>query len=87
MDAKQVLIGYIVVGLIVLLLTWFVDEKSVGWVFLWLLFVLIVMLFAMSQGHCHALIYLAVVGILPVIGWMIWSWAACNGGKKPKPHH
>lgn len=78
MDARQALVAYIVIALLLLLLIWWVDSSSLGWVFLWFLFILIVMLVAISRGDCMCVWYLAVVAFLPIIAWLIWAWAQCN---------
>lgn len=90
MDSRQVLLAYLVIAAVILLLVWFVDSSSLGWVFLWFLFLLVVMLVAISQGCCSCLPFLAVVAFLPVIAWLIWAWAGCDNKKKHKKdddHH
>jgi hypothetical protein len=85
MEAKNLLLAYVVIAVVLLLIVWWVDKKYVGHAFLWLLFVFIIMLFAVAKCNGACLLYLALVAILPVIAWILWgAFRDCN---KDKDHH
>lgn len=87
MDGRQALIAYIVLAIVVLLIVWFADQKSLGAVFFWLLFVFIVMLVALSRCNGACLWYLFAVAFIPLIFWIFWAFGNCDKHKKDDHGH
>jgi hypothetical protein len=81
-SAKQVLLGYVIIAIIITLIVWYVEPSLVWAVVVWFFFILILM-FAMSkQCLCKGLIYLAIAAFVPVIFLLLFS--SCGNSKPHK---